>query len=173
MSAVPVVETERLRLRRHRLADFEPMLAMWADPEVTRFIGGRPSTREETWSRLLRYIGHWEALGFGYWAVEDKASGAFIGDIGFADFKREMQPSFEGMPELGWALAPAAHGKGYATEAVRAAADWGDAHFGGARMVCMISPENAPSIRVAEKNGFRQFAETLFKGSPSLLFERG
>jgi RimJ/RimL family protein N-acetyltransferase len=170
--AVPVLETERLRLRGHSLSDFEPMMAMWGDPQVTRFIGGKPSTQEEVWSRLLRYIGHWAALGFGYWAVEDKATGAFVGEVGFADFKRDLEPSFEGIPELGWGLGTWAHGKGYATEAVRAAAEWGDAHFKGARMVCMIAPENVASIRVAEKSGFKPFAETFYKGSPSLLFER-
>jgi RimJ/RimL family protein N-acetyltransferase len=170
--AVPVLETERLRLRGHNLGDFEPMMAMWSDPEVTRFINGKPSTQEEVWSRLLRYIGHWAALGFGYWAVEEKATGAFVGEVGFADFKRDMEPSFEGIPELGWGLGPWAHGKGYATEAVRAAAEWGAAHFNGARMVCMIAPENVASIRVAEKSGFTPFAETCYKGSPSLLFER-
>ncbi|MGE5502376.1 MAG: GNAT family N-acetyltransferase [Ignavibacteriales bacterium] len=169
---VPVLETERLRLRGHDLRDFEPMMAMWGDPDVTRFIGGKPSTQEEVWSRLLRYIGHWAALGYGYWAVEDRKTGEFLGEIGFADFKRDLQPSFEGIPELGWGLGVWAHGKGYATEAARAAADWGDGHFNGARMVCMISPENKPSIRVAEKCGFRPFAETFYKGSPSLLFER-
>lgn len=168
----PVLETERLRLRGHGLRDFEPMLAMWTDEGVTRFIGGRPSTRDEVWARLLRYVGHWALLDYGYWAVEERGSGVFIGEIGFADFKREMEPSFEGIPELGWALTPSAQGKGYATEAVRAAIDWGHARFAGARIVCMISPENTASIRVAEKTGFHQFAETNYKGSPSLLFER-
>lgn len=171
MSA-PVLETERLRLRGHDLRDFEPMLAMWGDPRVTRFIGGKPSTKDEVWTRLLRYVGHWAVLGYGYWAVEEKATGAFVGELGFADFKRDMEPSFEGIPELGWALAGPAHGKGYATEAVQAAIDWGRGHFNGQRIVCMISPDNTPSIRVAGKCGFRQFGETNYKGSPSLLFER-
>ena len=67
-------------------------------------------------------------MGFGHWAVEEKASGDFIGDLGFADFKRDIQPSIQGLPELGWVLASRAHGKGYATEAVRAAIAWGAAH---------------------------------------------
>lgn len=166
------LETDRLWLRGHHLRDFQPMLQMWGDAEVTHFIGGKPSTRDEVWNRLLRYVGHWAVLGYGYWALEEKATGAFVGEIGFADFKRDMQPSFEGIPELGWALAAPAHGKGYATEAVRTAIDWGRGHFNGARIVCMISPENAASIRVAEKCGFRQFGETNYKGAASLLFER-
>jgi RimJ/RimL family protein N-acetyltransferase len=60
-------------------------------------------------------------LSYGYWAVEEKTSGRYVGELGFADFKRDIVPSIEGMPELGWALVPQFHGKGYATEALRAA----------------------------------------------------
>jgi RimJ/RimL family protein N-acetyltransferase len=69
-----LLETDRLIMRPHVRADFDDSFAMWSDPEVTRFIGGQPSTREETWSRLLRYVGHWTMLGFGYWAVRDKVA---------------------------------------------------------------------------------------------------
>jgi RimJ/RimL family protein N-acetyltransferase len=74
---VPVLETERLKLRGHRLDDFAPCAAMWADPLVTRHIGGIPLSAEESWTRLLRYVGHWALLGFGYWVVEEKATGNF------------------------------------------------------------------------------------------------
>src|SRR5919198_4635363 len=93
MTSIPVLETERLRLRAHQAADLDACAAMWADPLVTRHIGGRPFSREETWSKILRYAGHWALTGFGYWAVVDKASGTYIGEGGFADFKREVQPS--------------------------------------------------------------------------------
>ncbi len=169
---IPVLETERLILRGHRLEDFEACVAMWGDAGVTRFIGGKPFTREETWSRLLRYAGHWAHLGFGFWAIEEKASGAFMGELGFAEFKRDIKPSLEGMPEAGWALVAAAHGKGYATEALRAALAWGDKKFAGRTVCCIISPENAASIRVAEKCGFREFARTTYKGSPTVIFKR-
>ena len=170
--SVPVLNTERLRMRRHELGDFEPMLEMWASHEVTRFIGGKPSTRPDTWGRLLRYIGHWEVLGYGYWAVEEKASGRYLGEVGFADFKRELDVDFGGSPEIGWALAPWAHGQGYATEAVRAALAWGEKHFGDPRAVCMISRENAASIRVAERAGFRLFDETEYEVSTTFFYER-
>ena len=172
MEQIPVIETERLTLRGHRIDDFAECAAMWADPVVTRYIGGTPSTQEATWSRMLRYVGHWALLGFGYWAIEDKAKGAFVGELGFADFKRDIEPSLEGMPELGWAFASHVHGKGYATEAVRAAVAWGDAHFGSARTVCLIAPENLASVRVAEKCGYREFQRTTYKGQPTLLFAR-
>ena len=72
---VPVIETERLVLRAHRLDDFDAYAVMWADPVVTRFIGGKPRTREESWIRFLRHPGMWSMLGFGFWAIEEKASG--------------------------------------------------------------------------------------------------
>src|SRR6516164_9863847 len=96
---VPVIETERLKLRGHRVDDFARSAAMWADPEVYRYIGGKPHTEEEAWTKLLRYVGHWALLGFGYWVVEEKASGNFAGEIGFADYKRDLRPSLEGVPE--------------------------------------------------------------------------
>lgn len=170
--AVPVLTTDRLVLRGHRLDDFDASRAMWGDPEVCRFIGGHVQSAEDVWSRLLRYAGHWAMLGFGYWLVEDRSSGKFVGEVGFADFNRAIDPPFNGAPEMGWALSPAAQGKGMASEAVAAATAWGDSRFGSARTVCLIAPENTPSIRVAEKAGYREYARATYKGSPTVLFER-
>jgi len=169
---VPAIETDRLTLRGHRLDDFADYMALWTDPEVTRFIGGRPSTREEVWGRLLRNVGHWASLGFGYWVIVEKESERFIGEVGFADFRRVIEPSLDEMPEIGWALAPYSHGKGYATEAARAAIAWGEAHFGPIRTACIIAPENEPSIRVAEKCGYREFRRTTYKDQPTIMFIR-
>src|SRR5260370_24433802 len=168
---VPVIETERLKMRCHRLDDFSDCTAMWADPIVTRYIG-KPFSEEEVWARLLRYVGHWSLLGFGYWAIEEKATGDFAGEVGFADFKRDITPSLHGIPELGWAFASRMHGKGYATEAVRAAVAWGDARVGSARTVRLINPENLRSIRVAGKCGYREFQRTTYKGQPTIMFHR-
>jgi len=169
--SVPVIETQRLVLRGHRLDDFDACAAMWADPVVTRYIGGKASTAQETWFRMLRYLGHWDLLGWGYWAVEEESSGTFIGELGFADYRRDIA-SIQGVPELGWALVPSAHGKGYATEGLRAAIAWGDGKFNGGRTVCIIHPENAASLRVAEKLGYREFERTSFNGQSTILFER-
>lgn len=169
---VPVLETERLRLRAHRREDLAAMTALWTDPQVTRFIGGRTSTPEEIWARLTRYVGLWPLLGYGYWAVVRKSDESVIGEMGFADFGRELEPSIAGVPELGWSLQARAHGQGYATEALRAAYAWGDARWPGERTVCMIDPDNAPSLRVAAKLGFREVVHTTYKGSPTILFER-
>ncbi len=168
----PVIETARLRLRGHRLDDFAACAAMWGDPIVVRHIGGRPFTEEEVWARLHRYVGHWVLLGFGYWVVAEKTSGKFVGEVGFADFRRPIDPPFGGAPEIGWSLAPWAHGKGYATEAVRGALAWGDAHFGAVETVCMIDPDNLASIHVAEKCGYRESGRATYKEAPVILFRR-
>jgi RimJ/RimL family protein N-acetyltransferase len=168
----PVIETERLILRAHRPDDFAACAAMWALPEVVRYIGGKPFSVEEVWSRVLRYAGHWQWMGFGFWALEEKSTGTFAGDLGFAEFKREIEPSILGIPEVGWVLAPHAQGKGYATEALRAIVAWGDRHFDRARTVCLIHPENQPSLRVAEKCGYKEFHRTTYKGQPTILLER-
>jgi RimJ/RimL family protein N-acetyltransferase len=169
---VSVLETERLRLRGHRLDDFVHCAAMWEEPQVTRFIGGNPLTEEECWARLLRYAGHWALLGFGYWLVEEKATSNFVGEVGFADYKRGLEPSLRGVPEIGWVLSTQAHGKGYATEAVRAAVAWGDAHFPRGRTFCIISPENSPSIRVAVKCGYQESHLTSYKDQPTMVYVR-
>ncbi|HUP58074.1 MAG TPA: GNAT family N-acetyltransferase [Bdellovibrionota bacterium] len=170
---VPAIETERLKLRAHRAGDLEPCARMWADPGVTRYIGGgKPMSRQESWARMLRYAGLWRFLDYGFWAIEEKSSGEFVGEAGLADFKRELEPSIDGVPELGWVLAPAVHGRGYATEALRAILGWADAAVSCERIVCIIDPANAPSIRVAAKLGFAEQVRTTYAGSPTVLFER-
>jgi RimJ/RimL family protein N-acetyltransferase len=168
---IPVLDTERLTLRRPRLEDFEESFAMWGDPKVTRYIGGKPSTSEEMWGRLLRNVGHWELMGFGFWVVREKSTGRFVGEVGV--FRRDVAPSSGGTAkEAGWALAPWAHGKGFATEAVRAALGWAEGRFGPERVVCIIEPENEASLKVAHKCGFREFSRGTYQGTPMHFFER-
>ncbi|NYJ10024.1 RimJ/RimL family protein N-acetyltransferase [Rhizobium leguminosarum] len=164
MTDIPTLETERLTLRPHRLDDFEAHAALWADEDVVRFITGMPSTREQSWSRMLRIAGMWHHMGFGFLAIEEKASGRFIGEAGFMESRREMEPSIEGTMELGWALRPSVHGRGYATEALTALIGWGQTHFPGKPMSCIISPENQASLRVAAKLGFREITRTQYNG---------
>ncbi len=168
----PVIETARLRLRGHAVADFENCLAMWSDPEVVRSIGGKPFQAEEVWARLLRYAGHWALLGFGFWLIEETDTRQFVGEVGFADYKRAIETSLQGLPEIGWALAASSHGRGYATEAVAAAVAWGDLHLGSPHTMCMIRPANLASIRVAEKCGYTEFERAAYKDQPTVLFRR-
>jgi RimJ/RimL family protein N-acetyltransferase len=171
-TAAPVIETERLRLRGHDAADFSDCVALWSDPQIVRYTIGEPSPPQRTWMRLLGYRGHWALLGFGYWAVQEKESGRYIGELGFADFKRTMKLSLEGMPELGWALVRWAHGRGYATEALKAAVAWGDGQFQSRRTVCIIHRENEPSLRVAAKLGYDITLQSPGEAESNLILAR-
>lgn len=170
--AIPTLETERLRFRPHRLTDISNTTALWSDPIVTRYIGGKPLSEEEAWVRLLRYVGHWSLLGFGYWVVEEKSTGKFLGEVGFAENQRSIEPSLKGMLETGWVFAVHAHRKGYATEAVRAALGWSDRHFPTTKTACIIDQPNLASIRVAEKCSYREIARADYKGTTVLVFYR-
>ncbi|MEA3010094.1 MAG: hypothetical protein QOJ91_1786 [Sphingomonadales bacterium] len=170
--AAPTIETPRLRLRGFQASDLDAQLAAMTDPEVYRHLGGSPATREETWRKILASPGLWVLLGYGYWAAERREGGAYVGQIGFADFKRDMEPSIEGIPEMGWILGREVQGKGYATEAVLAALAWADEALGGREIVAIINHANAPSIRIAEKGGFTVREEAVYRGEPILLFRR-
>ena len=76
------------------------MCAMWSDPEVVRFIGGKVRPPEEVWARLLRYAGIWTFFGYGFWVIRDRASGAYIGEVGFLNLRRDLRPPFGDRPEL-------------------------------------------------------------------------
>jgi RimJ/RimL family protein N-acetyltransferase len=167
----PTLVTERLRLRAHTLADFPIYSALWADPRVVRYIGSKPNTPEEAWARLLRNAGHWTLLGFGSWLIEEISTGDFIGEVGLFNYQRSIYPPLE-IPEIGWILSPAKHGHGYATEAVNALLNWGTTHFSANEVACIIHPDNAASLRVAEKCGFHFSHNTLFHGDPALILKR-
>jgi RimJ/RimL family protein N-acetyltransferase len=168
----PVLETARLILRPFRQEDLDAQALTMGDPEVVRHLGGTPFSREDTWRRLLCAPGLWNLLGYGYWAVTARDGGHYLGQLGFADFKREMIPAIEGLPEMGWIFAPAAQGQGYATEAGLAALAWADDVLQAPEITAIIDAENAPSIRVAEKCGFNENEPATYRGEPILLFRR-
>ena len=172
MQAAPVLDTARLVLRPFRADDVDAQAAMMGDGEVMRHLGGSPLAREDSWRKLLNGAGLWSLFGYGYWAVERRSDGAMIGQVGFADFKRDMSPSIESIPEMGWIFARAAHGQGYAIEAVAAALGWADRTLRVPETVAIIAPENAPSIRVAERAGFGERVEARYREETILLFRR-
>lgn len=166
------LETERLILRSRTIGDFPAYAAMWADPETTRYIGGAPLGREEAWTKFARMEGLWALNGRGFFALEDKATGRFVGEAGCADFKRALEPPATDGPEFGWSISRDARGRGYASEAVEAALGWAETRFAGARASCLIDIANLASIRVAEKCGFRLARRAGYKGDTVLVYER-
>ena len=159
-----ILETDRLRLRWFREDDFPEFLAMSSDPEVMKFIGGKPLTQIEAWKSMAAYIGHWHFRGYGVFAVEERSSGKLVGRIGF------MNPP--GWPdfELGWTLARGSWGKGYATEAAGRALAYAFTELDRDYVISCIAPENVNSIRVAERLGERVHGQTELLGHEVLIY---
>lgn len=172
MVNVPLLETDRLRLRCLRNEDFEQYATMYAEPAVVRFITGSALSREAAWHRFLRQVGHWERMGFGYFAIENRATGAFLGEAGFQDLRRTLAPSIEGTMEAGWVLATKAHGQGIAEETMRACLDWADRTLAEKRITCIIRPNHAASLHIAKKLGFKTFSTSDYNGELIVLLER-
>jgi RimJ/RimL family protein N-acetyltransferase len=143
-----VIETPRLRLRPFRESDLDALARLNADPEVMRYLGaGKTLDRAESWRQIALFMGHMELRGYSALAIEERATGEFLGRSG---------PWFpEGWPmlEVGWVVDPRCQNQGIATEAGRASLAWCLANLGVDRVCSIIHPGNAASRRVAEKLG--------------------
>ncbi|WP_380056692.1 GNAT family N-acetyltransferase [Falsihalocynthiibacter sp. SS001] len=145
MITVPVIETEHLILREHRLSDFDATAEHWAS-ERTRYTGG-PHARGRAWECFSMDAGQWLLRGYGMWMLEDKASGKTAGFVGF------YEPDRYDEPEIGWILFEEFEGKGLAYEAVVAAREFGAQNFGITAPCSFIDAENERSIALAERLG--------------------
>lgn len=168
---VPVLETKRLLLRAHTPADFPFCFEMWSDETVVQFITGKVSTPQEVWARLLRYAGHWQFLGYGYFLAVEKATGVRVGEIGIAEYHRGPQLSDSEPPEAGWAFLPRYHGLGLAYEAMVTVLDWA-ADQGITETTCRIDPANAVSLRLAAKLGYLKYDQIRGPEFESVLLKR-
>lgn len=158
------IETDRLIMRMWRLDDFESYLELCQDPEVMRFLGGKTFDRFECWRHLAFMVGHWQLLGFGPWVVEEKATGQFVGRVGFLN--PEGWPAFE----LGWTLSRKFWGRGYATEAARRALSYAFEELDKDHVISLIDPKNKNSIKVAERLGERVEGKTDLLGREVLIY---
>ena len=157
------LETERLRLRPFREADLEAYAAIVADAQTMTFMGG-PRDRVRAWADIAWCLGHWTLRGYGLWAAEEKASGALVGRIGL------LNP--EGWPglEVGWLVARGHWGRGLATEGGRAALAYAFEALGADHVISLIRPDNAASIRVAEKLGEHPEGRIELFGADTLVY---
>ncbi|MBB4146193.1 RimJ/RimL family protein N-acetyltransferase [Rhizobium rhizoryzae] len=130
-------------------------MSMIAEPEVFRFLAGRPLNEKEAWSRLLMYMGHWSAYGYGFFAVFDRATGDYLGETGLAQFRRGIGSAFDDLDEAGWVFTRRAHGRGIAYEAASAVHVWYEQRW-PKPTYCLVPAENPPSFRLADKLGYRK-----------------
>ena len=134
---------------------------------MVRSTSGQPIARQDVWTRLLRHPGHWSLFGFGYWLVFERASGRFVGELGLARFERDFlqpYPELGALPEAGWVLLPWAQGRGFASEAMTAILAWQGRRDPSSPNFCIIHPENAHSMQLAGKLGFRPYREAEHGG---------
>jgi len=143
------ISTERLIMRGWRESDLAPWAAMNADPEVRQYLGPL-LTFEQASAWVLNFQDDLDRYGFGFWAVEVRASGEFIGFTGLGTVDEEMP--FTGV-ELGWRLAQPAWGHGYATEAALAALEYGFDIRGLAEIVAVTMAGNLRSRAVMRRIG--------------------
>lgn len=147
-SIIPRVETERLLLREWREDDLDAFARLYANPEVTRYLGdGTTMDHAQTWRAIASAIGHWVLRGYGQWVLELKQSGEVIGRSGL--YNPEGWPGLE----VGWVVAPEHQGRGYATEAGAAGLRHAFGTVGATHVISLIYPDNLPSIGVARRLG--------------------
>ena len=171
-NSAPTLETERLILRAFRKQDLDAHAATLGDEEVMRHIGGKPINREDSWRRLMSGVGSWTLIGIGPWAVERRSDGRMVGHCGFFNFERDMTPPILGEPEMGWIFDRSVHGQGLAFEACSAALEWAEREIAAESYPAIIDPENAPSIKLAERLGFVRQADAIYRGAAIALFRR-
>lgn len=147
MIQVPILETERLKLRDPQESDFAALAEFYAS-ERSRFVGG-PLTAERTWRALATEVGHWTLRGYGRWSLVEKSSGAFCGMVG--PWNPEGWPE----PEIGWDLMNGFEGKGYATEAARAALGYAFGTLNWPTAISLVADGNDGSAAVAQRLGAR------------------
>lgn len=128
-----------------------------------RYLGGA-CDRDEAWRRLAANVGHWVLCGYGPWAIEEKATGDFVGRAGM--WRRETWPG----PEAVWALTPDKRGRGFATEAAGAVIHFAFETMGLEQVPSIIDPVNAPSIHVAERVGQIHTGDLMRKGTRRLVY---
>ena len=177
ITEAPLLETERLRLRGFMRSDFEAVYQMGTDAEMTRHKGGPILSRALAWEKFLRGPAMWPMLGYGMWIAERREDGAVLGQIGYADFMREMEPPLADVPEMAWVLgrasqAPDGRGLGFGTEALRATLAWGDANLAAEKVQCIITPDNIPSLKLARKFDFTELRQAPYKGDDVIVLER-
>lgn len=149
----PFLLTERLELWQPVRDDLTPLFEIISEAETRRYLGPEPAMPDH-FMRFTRNAGSWTLYGYGTLMVRERGGdGTLLGNCGIFHSWRGLGEDFDDRPEAGWILRESAVGKGYAGEIMRAVLAWYDAAF-GTEVVCLIDPDNAPSLKLAAKLGF-------------------
>jgi RimJ/RimL family protein N-acetyltransferase len=159
------METSRLRLRQLTLDDVEALSAIQADPQHMRFYP-HPFSMEESRAWIEKNLVRYERLGYGLWAVDDKETGEFLGNVG----PTLQQVDGVGEVELGWSITPSRARQGIASEAAAACRQDCFTRLDMPYVIALVRPENTPSRGVAERIGMTVWKEALHANMPHLVY---
>ncbi len=162
-ASVPTVRTDRLVLRSWTAADIPAYTQMALHPEMSRYTGS-PSSEAAVWSMFAHQIGHWALNGFGMWLAHDRQTGEFVGRAGL--YREYGWPGLE----AAWTIRRERWGEGFATEGGTAAIHYAFTYLDTDRVISIIHPDNAASIRVAEKLGMSFAEATERNGRPRSIY---
>lgn len=149
-----MIETERLILRRvDPEKDFEAWAKAMADENTVRYLGTKPMSRKDAWRSMAEVMGHWEIRGYGFFSLESRETGEWVGRVG------PWYP--EGWPdkEVGWAISPEHLRKGYGAEAARASIDYAFNVLGWEKVIHVILEGNVASMALAKSVGSSLLSE--------------
>lgn len=161
---VPRLDTERLVLRGPEGRDFDTIVAFHMDAERTKYIGGPAASEFDVWGGFCRVIGHWMWHGYGFWTLEEKATGQAVGRIGMINHVGWPEP------ELGWHVFAGSEGRGLAYEAALTIRSYAANTLGLDRVISQIHPDNLRSRALAERLGATVEQETTLLGEPCLIY---
>lgn len=168
-----MLTTDRLELAPPVVGDLAGVAALVAPDAVRRFLGDRPADMAGEFARFSRNAGSWALYGYGTFMVRERGREAIIGTCGVFHSWRGFGQGFDDAPEIGWIVGEQVWGRGYATEATRAALAWFDRVHGPRRIVCMIEQDNQASFALAARLGFAEFARQVYDGRVLTLLQRG
>lgn len=171
MTERPFLTTERLELWLPRAADCDEVHALMTTGATARYLG-QVTDRTEFFNRFMRGAGSWQLYGYGMLLLRPRDGREIIGNCGVFHTVRGLGADFDDQPEAGWILRHDHLGQGYGREAMEAVLAWFEQTHGPRRIVCLIAPENLPSLRLAVRLGFAPFREAELAGEPVRLLER-
>lgn len=165
-SGMATLETTRLVLRLPQAEDAEALMEIHHDPQAIKYVvfGAAPGGISAAWRNIAMMLGHWQLRGYGQWTVVEKRTGEVIGRVGL------WHPEGWLGIDLGWIIRRARWNNGFATEAARAALDWAWKNVATDHIISLIQPDNAPSIRVAEKIGERFERKDAMNGGEVMVY---
>lgn len=162
-----ILHSERLRFEPMSEAHYDGLRVLNSDPEVMRYISGRPETPEETRASIARVRARWDALGYSWWSLIEEETGELVG----AGCIQHLGHDPANEHEIGWRLRPDRWGRGYAIEAAERMTRFAFEGLEAPLLCAICDPANAKSARVMEKLGMRLRGRETWHGQPALAYQ--